>query len=432
MVKLKTVIVGCGDRACVYAEEGVHNLSQMEIVAAVDPDPERLRYVRERFSVPESMCFLSQEDLLAKGKIGDCVINGTMDQYHKQTAIPFLRQGYDMLLEKPIVNNPADLLEIRNAAEKYCCRLMTCHVLRYAPFYRTIKQLILDGELGDVVNMNTCERVGAFHSSVSYIRGKWNSKKECGSSLLLAKCCHDLDLLCWLNNASAPSEVFSYGGRDFIVPEKAPKGAGTRCLVDCPESVRKKCVYDVQSMYLDNCLLPWYPWQCTGKNYQDVTEEEKVESLKTYNPHGLCAYKAGGDIVDHQQVVVRFENGSTADHSVMLGCMKAGRSVFITGTLGEIEGNAEDGCFYLRKYDKKTSVYTEKKFDFTDTQGETGGHFGGDRGLVQDFCNIIQGGEPSVSYTSISDSINGHMLVYGADKSMDDGTPVKISSLYKF
>lgn len=426
MATLKTVMVGCGDRACVYAEEGVHNLGLMEIVAAVDPDEVRLAYVREHFGVKKEMCFRDQRELLELGKVGDCVINGTMDKLHLETSLPFLEQGYNMLLEKPIVNNKADLMKIYQTAKAHGCKLMTCHVLRYAPFYRKIKELILEGELGEIVNIRTDERVGVFHSSVSYIRGKWKSEKECGSSLLLAKCCHDIDLLCWLNAGTEPKQVFSYGGRDFIVPEKAPKGAGTRCLVDCPQEVRRECIYDVQSMYLDNCLLPWYPWQCTGKNYTDVTMEEKIESLKTYNPHGVCAYKAGGDLADHQNVAVKFKNGSTAIHSLMLGCMKAGRSIFITGTRGEIEGDVENGFFYLRKYDKKTSNYTEQRFDFNDKQGETGGHFGGDRGLVLDFCEIMRGAKPSISYTSIENSMIGHLLVYAADESMKEDSPVDL------
>ena len=426
MEKIRTILVGCGDRACVYAEEGVKSLGLMEITAAVDPDPVRLQYVQERFGTPATMCFRNQDELLAQGKIADCVINGTMDQLHMQTAIPFLKQGYHMLLEKPIVNNRADLIELYRVSREHGCKLMTCHVLRYAPFYRKIKELILAGELGTIVNIRTDERVGAFHSSVSFVRGKWNMEAECGSSLLLAKCCHDIDLVCWLNEGNPPEEVYSQGGRNFILPEKAPEGAGTRCLVDCPEEVRKDCIYDVQSMYLDNCLLPWYPWQCTGKNWQDVTEEEKVESLKTYNPHGRCFYKSGGDLVDHQNVAVRFANGSTAIHSMLLGCMKAGRSIFISGTRGEIEGDVEDGCFALRKYDKATATYREEIFRFDDTAGETGGHFGGDRGLVADFCHILSGGQPSISYTSIENSITGHLLVYTADESRKTGRPIKM------
>lgn len=425
--KISVVVVGCGDRATTYCREGVLNLKKMEVVAAIDPNPERLRYMQETFCVSQEQCYTHMEQVLSQGKIADCVIVGTMDQYHLETSIPFLEQGYDMLLEKPIVNNKRDLLRIRDTAQKHGCKLMICHVLRYAPFYTKIKELIMGGAVGEVMNIQTSERVGAFHSSVSYIRGKWNSTKECNSSFLLAKCCHDIDLLCWLNNTTVPVNVSSMGGRDYFVEEKAPKGSGTRCLVDCPKEIREKCIYDVQNMYLDNCQIPQYPWQCTGKNWQDVTEEEKIESLKTYNPHGQCIYKAGGDIVDHQNVMIEFENGSTAVHTLNLGAMRPGRSIWIQGTEGEIEGWVNDDYVMLRKYDRKTSCYLEEKVNIDNEPGIVDAHFGGDRGLVRDFCDMMLGKEASISRTTIDDSINSHLVCYAADFSMERGVFEKIS-----
>lgn len=416
--KITTVVLGCGDRATVYCEEGVLNAKKMEIVAAIDPDAERLRYMQEHFGVAEEKCYHDMQDVLAQGRIADCVINGTMDQIHIKTAIPFLEQGYHMLMEKPITNNKEDLLKIRDTANENHCDLMICHVLRYAPFYRKAREIIDSGVLGEIMNIQTAERVGAFHSSVAFLRGKW---ADCGSSLLLAKCCHDIDLLCWLNSKTVPATVYSNGGRNYFVPKKAPKGAGTRCLVDCPEEVRKNCIYDVQSMYLDNCQLPWYPWQCTGKNWQDVTDEEKVESLKTYNPHGRCVYKCEQVIVDHQNVSITFEDGSTAIHTLNLGAQHAGRHLWIQGTKGELEGEAADGILTLYEYDKKTSEYKKTEFNFNETSGETNGHFGGDRRLINDFCDLIEGKQPSVSCTSINDSVWGHLTCYAGDKSQETG-----------
>ena len=421
--KISVVVIGCGDRATTYMKEGVLFWETMEIVAAIDPNTERLRYMQETFGVPADKCYTDMKQVLSQGKIADCVVNGTMDQYHLETAIPFLEQGYDMLLEKPLVNNKEDLLKLRDTANAHGCRLMVCHVLRYAPFYRKIKELILAGEVGGIMNIQTTERVGAFHSSVSYIRGKWKSKKECNSSFLLAKCCHDIDLLCWLNNSSAPVSVSSMGGRDYFIPEKAPANSGTRCLVDCPKEVREKCIYDAQNMYLDTCRLPQYPWQCTGKNPEDVTEEEKIESLKTYNPHGECVYKAGGDIVDHQNVMITFANGSTAVHTLNLGSMRAGRSIWVQGTEGEIEGWVGDDKLYVRKYDRKTADYEEFVIDLAkEREGQQlDAHFGGDRGFVEEFCNMLLGKEASVSRTTIDDSINGHLTCFVADEAMEEG-----------
>lgn len=152
--------------------------------------------------------------------------------------------------KKPLVNSERDFLLLRDTAKKSGSRLTVCHLLRYTPFYRRIKQMILNGRLGEIMNIQTSERVGTFHSSVSYLRGKWNRESECGSSLLLAKCYHDIDLLCWLNNTIVPTLVASQGGRSYFIPEKAPAGAGTRCLVDCPVSVRESCMLEKQ-VYAD-------------------------------------------------------------------------------------------------------------------------------------------------------------------------------------
>ena len=423
-MKLKAILVGCGDRTCVYSNYAVNEFKEVEVVAAVDPDNERLHYVHEHFNVPLDKCYSDIKEVLKQGKIADFVINGTMDSLHVSTSIPFLEQGYDMLLEKPITNNEKDLLKLVKVAKENNCKLMICHVLRFSPFYREVKRIILNGEIGNVLNIDTSERVGAYHSSVSYIRGKWNSEKNCGSSLLLAKCCHDIDLIAWFNNNVRPISTYSEGERDYFNEENAPKGCGNRCLVDCPKEIREKCIYDAEYMYIKNDLLPWYPWQCTGKNYQDLSIEEKIESLKKDNPHGRCIYKCGGDLLNHQHVVIKFSNGSSACHTLMLGAMKADRTIFVTGTKGEIEGSVSSGKLYVRYFDKETSGYKEKTIVFDDTKGETGGHFGGDKGLVKDFLSYLKDDKPSISTTVIEDSLVSHLVIYDADKSVKKGGPV--------
>ena len=417
-MKLKAILVGCGDRTCVYAEYAMNQLHGIEVVAAVDPDIERKKYVSEHFNVPLEKCYSDISEVLSQGKIADLVINGTMDHLHISTSIPFLKQGYDLVLEKPITNNEKDLLELARVAKENNCKVMICHVLRFSPLYRGIKEILLSGEIGKIIHINTTERVGAYHSSVSYLRGKWNSEAKCGSSFLLAKCCHDIDLITWLNNETRPISVYSDGDRNYFNREDAPAGSGNRCMVDCPEHIRNNCIYNAEVMYIKNDLLPWYPWQCTGKNYQEVTLEEKIESLKTNNPHGRCIYKCDGDLLNHQEVIIKFANGSMACHTLVLGAMKAERTIHIVGTLGEIEAAASAGKVYVRTFDKETDGYLERVIEYTDRNGETGGHFGGDKGLVADFLAYFSGGKPSISTTTIDDSIIGHLAVFDADESV--------------
>ena len=424
-MKLKAILVGCGDRTCVYTHIGVDELKGLEVVAAVDPDLERRKYVHEHFNVPLDKCYSDISDVLSQKKFADVVINGTMDELHIETSMPFLKQGYNMLLEKPITNNEKELLELAKTAKENNCKLMICHVLRFSPFYREVKRVITSGEIGRVININTSERVGAYHSSVSYLRGKWNSEQSCGSSLLLAKCCHDIDLITWFNNNTRPVLTYSMGTRNYFNKEDAPKGSGERCMVDCPKDVREKCIFDAEYMYVKNTILPWYPWQCTGKKYQDVTLEEKIESLKTYNPHGRCVFKCGGDLLNNQQVVIKFADGSIACHTLVLGAMKADRTIHIVGTAGEIEGSVSSGELFIRTYNKETAGYNERKVTFEEKKGETGGHFGGDKGLVADLLAYLGGEQLSNSTTVIEDSLVGHLIVYDADESIRSGQPIE-------
>ena len=423
-MKLKAILVGCGDRASVYANFAVNEFKEVEIVAAVDPDEERRRLAHQLFNVRLEKTYSDISEVLSQGKIADFVINGTMDHLHVSTSIPFLKQGYDMLLEKPITNNEKELLELVKTAKENKCKLMICHVLRFSPFYREIKKTILSGEIGEVINIDTSERVGAYHSSVSYLRGKWNSEKECGSSLLLAKCCHDIDLIAWFNNETRPVLTYSEGERNYFNEDNAPKGCGNRCMVDCPKEIKDKCLYDAEYMYIKNDLLPWYPWQCTGKNYKDLSLEEKINSLKTDNPHGRCVFKCGGDLLNHQHVVIRFANGSSASHTLVLGAMKADRTIYVLGTQGEIEGSVSSGKLFIRTFNKETSGYNERAVSFTETEGETGGHFGGDKGLVKDFLSYLKDDKPSISTTVLEDSLISHLVIYDADKSVQKGEPV--------
>ncbi|MGN1077568.1 MAG: Gfo/Idh/MocA family protein, partial [Candidatus Gallimonas sp.] len=223
MKTITAIIVGCGHRSRVYAEIALKFPEQLKIVALVDPDKHVRDMCKALYGVPEEMCFDDVKQILPMGKIADCVINGTMDKLHIETSVPLLEQGYDMLLEKPITNNAKDLLGFYDVVKKHSNKVMICHVLRYSLFYKTAKEIINSGEIGEVVHVETQERVGLAHNAISFIRGKWGKEEECGSTMLLQKCCHDIDLACWLNNASKPVRVSSFGGRHFITPEKAPE-----------------------------------------------------------------------------------------------------------------------------------------------------------------------------------------------------------------
>ncbi len=417
---LKVVIVGGGHRSLIYAELSEIKLDMMQIVGIVDPNEFRRNSIAERFSIPEENKFSNVDDFVSREKFADAVINGTMDHIHVETSLPILKAGYDILLEKPFAVNEAEMRELVKCANEYNRKIMVCFVLRYAPFYRKIKETLLTGVIGDVVNIQTVEHVSYHHMSTSHIRGKWKNEEECHASMLLAKCCHDIDIMMWLMGNDAPIKVSSFGGLMQFKPENAPENSGTRCLVDCP--LVDTCLYSAKRIYLDHPdRWTFYVWDKL-EDKLNATLEDKRELLKT-SPYGICAYKCDNNVVDHQSLNIQFSSGATGTHNMIGGTAIPQRKIHIIGTKGEIFGTLENGVFTVSLIDPRPGC--EHKDYEVNVKVIDDSHGGGDLLLTEDFVNYVRDDILSVSCTSINESVKGHLTVFKADESMKNGGVVK-------
>jgi len=427
MEALKMILVGAGNRASVYAALSEVKSDKMQIVGMVEPDPVRAGLMRERFRIPEENCMKSLDELMAREKFADAVINGTMDQMHVATSIPVLEKGYDLLLEKPFCVNEEELWRLWETAERTGRKVMICHVLRYSPFYRAIKEHIASGEIGRIVNVSLAEHVAYHHMGASFLRGKWAMESECGSPLLLAKSCHDMDLMMWLNDASRPVRVSSFAGDFQYRPECKPAGAGTHCLLDCPKEIEEKCMYSARANYLEP-EIRWQQYVYKSIEGQPLTYENCLNSLmKKDNPFSRCVWDCPHDLVDHQSVSVLFENGSTGQFSLVAGAARAERSVHIIGEKGEIKGVFQDNVFCVRKPGEGTK-YEETVYDLNKNpeEGNFGGHGGGDLRLAEDFVDYVREGVVSLSCTKLENSLASHLTVFRAEKSRRSGMVEKV------
>ena len=203
----------------------------------------------DKFSVQKNMRFTCLDEFIAQKIDCDFVIDATMDEMHYDTAVKIIDAGYNLILEKPITGQLEELKDIEKRAKAKDVKVLICHVLRYTLYYRTIKEIIDSGKIGKVVSMQLFEHVWYGHNVNAYVRGKWRSEKLCGSGMLLAKCCHDTDLMCWFNNVSQPTKVSSFGSRSFYVPENAPKGATKYCH-ECPH--KDTCMFNAHKFEILN------------------------------------------------------------------------------------------------------------------------------------------------------------------------------------
>lgn len=416
---ITAVILGAGHRAMTYANYALKHPDELKIVGVADLDAFRRNYVREKFGFPQEYCFTSAEELAKVPKFADAVINGTMDEQHVETAVPLLKIGYDMLLEKPFCVNETEMNELLGVVKEHGNKVMICHVLRYTPFYRTIKEKIASGELGDIINIQTHENVSYHHLSTSFVRGKWGNSEKCHTSMLLAKCCHDIDIMMWLMGEVKPLSVSSNGSKFQFKPENAPDGAGTQCVVDCP--LVNTCRYSAKRIYLDHPNR-WevYVWQAL-ESIENPTQEQREELLK-HSPYGRCIYKCDNNVVDHQSVLVNFEGGATGTHNMVGGAAEPLRTIRVIGTKGEIYGEFERN--YLRTLiinPDPGKDYDEEVIDFSKSDEMTSGHGGGDDNLTADFVKYIAGDKASISCTSVWDSVAGHKAIFLADKSRENG-----------
>lgn len=419
------IIVGAGHRSLIYASYALQHPEELKIVGVVEPDSIRRVRTAEIHGIDEMYCFKSVEDLIKGPRIADAAINGTMDNIHVPTSIPLLEAGYHLLVEKPVGVDQDEVMHLLKTARKTKRTVMVGHVLRYAPFYTGIFERVASGEIGEIINIRTIENVSYHHMAAAYVRGKWNSKDAGGSSILMAKCCHDLDIISWMKSGIRPVRVSSLGGLMYFRSEKAPEGSGKRCLADC--KIEKDCPLSAYKNYILQELWGEYVWHCIEHFGENPTLEQKLESLRNDNPYGRCVWRCDNSVADRQSVVVEYEDGCIANHSLVTGVSRPCRIIHIAGTKGEIHGVLEDGFFVVRHPDaRKNHEYTEERVQ-VEIAGEP--HGGGDLRLIKDFVRILRGYTPSRSATNLEDSIYGHIIGFSADKAMADKCVVEIQKI---
>lgn len=411
-MKLKFAILGFGSRGQMFADF-IREDENAELVAVADTAQVCRLAAREKFGVPQEMIFDSAEKFFAKGKIADALFVCTQDKDHREHAVLAMRAGYDICLEKPAAATWADCLEIYNEQQRTGKKVMICHVLRYSHFYQAIKKLLKDGAIGQIVNIGQTENVAYWHAAHSYVRGAWRNTAQ-SSPMILAKCCHDLDILFWLIGKPCRA-VTSFGSLNWFRAENAPEGSAAYC-VDCEKSTRESCPFDAYKIYKDiyktNNPILGNNSAVRGKASDDV--DEILASRE--NIFSRCVYRCDNDVVDHQEVSMLFEGNITARLTMTDFTKECHRTIHICGTAGEIVGDMETNKIRVLPF-----LGEEYAIDLTQTCRDFSVHGGGDKLLYRDFCDyILQGGE-SETRTTLKDSLMSHYMCFMAEKSRLSG-----------
>lgn len=406
-------VIGAGGRGYTYAKHFTRR-DEFTVVATCDVNPKQLEKMQKAYNIEATMLFDDEQQFFEK-KRADILVIATCDNMHVRQCVRAMKMGYDILLEKPISDSKEEIEELLRVQKQTGRTVVVCHVLRYSSAVVKLDEILKTGVLGELVAIDHTERVAFWHQAQAYVRIQkmYNNSQH---PTILAKCCHDLDLLQHFA-ASRCKSVSSVGSLFHFRPENAPGGAADRC-VDC--RYIDDCVYSAKRIYIDfwkekGC--PEFSWPFTKVCLQNPnTEEGLYEGIKN-TVFGECAYKCGVEqnehVVDNQMVQMQFENGVSATLK-MVFTETPGRRINFFGTKGEIVYDEILDTIEVKPY------FGQKQEYCLSVLNEGGwGHGGGDFGLINSMYDILVGNEKD--YTTLEESVESHLMGIAAERSRLSG-----------
>jgi predicted dehydrogenase len=412
---VEAVLIGAGVRGTfAYGAFAEAHPEHVRFVAVAEPDPERRARFAARHHLPPERCYESWGDLIAAGQLAPALVCCTLDRLHVAPTVAALEAGYHVLLEKPIAVTPEDCVRVVQASERAQRLLMICHVLRYTPFFSALHAVLRSGRLGEIVTIEHRENVAYWHMAHSFVRGNWGNAGR-SSPMILAKCCHDLDILQWMMDGQPVKRLHSFGSLLHFRPDYAPLGAPVRCTDGCP--VADECAFYAPRLYLTQDV----DWP-TSAISTDLSYEGRLRALQT-GPYGRCVYRCDNDVVDHQVVTMEHDSGAITTLVMHGHSHQEGRTMRYDGTRATLRGRYGDaGEADLTIHHHRTGgVETVPLSDVA------GGHGGGDAGVMRAFVRAVRGVD-SGALTSARASLDSHLLAFAAERSRLTGATVDMAA----
>ena len=310
-----------------------------------DPNPAAARALAAKHGHPDTVIHSTREALLANDAAA-WVIVGSPNFCHKDDIAAAFASNKHVFAEKPLATTVEDCIAIDTMhRQRPELRFATGFVLRYAPLYRQVKQLLHEGAVGDILSVSASENITPAHGG--HIMSCWRRHAHLSGSHLLEKCCHDIDLLLWFIG-SLPVRVASFGGNDLFVPQRE------RLLHQFEPPVGKESVY-----------LAW-----------------DVPSRDTQNP-----FTSEKSVVDHQVAILEFANRVSVTFQTTMNNAIPERRLYITGTEGTLIAELYSQTLQCRRIGEGEQT---QHFSWDGDQD----HGGGDRVIMSEFAATMAEGAP--------------------------------------
>lgn len=399
---IKAALIGAGNRGMfAYASYALDHGDEISFIAVAEPNEEKRKKFAKDHNIPIEMQFESWQDLLGQPQLCEALVICTHDKTHFEPTMKALDQGYDILLEKPMSPDPLETILMAEKVKEVNSGLTICHVLRYSTFFKTLKEIIDQKQVGDIMSITWNENVGIFQYVHSFVRGNKGDTRE-ASSMLLQKSCHDMDLLQWIIDSDC-KRVSSFGHLSHFKKENAPESCKGKCT-DC------ETIYNAPDMYT-NRIDKWRHISLSSD------PKERMKALKN-GRFGRCPYHCDNDVVDHQVVNMEFKNQVTVAFTMSAFTNETSRTFKMMGTKGEITGSTAKNELEVQLFSGRKDTITPEKVK--------GGHNGGDTMIMKDFIRQIKSGKRDDSLTSAEESAKSHLIGFAAEESRLTGKTINV------
>jgi predicted dehydrogenase len=203
-------LIGCGAWGGLIAAELV-GLGGVELTGVVDDSPRRAAEIAARLQIE---VYDKAEHALADTRV-DAVAIAVPNDLHAQVGHAALAAGKHVLLEKPMALTVAEADELTEAADRRGLVLGVDHIQRYFAPLTELRQLVVEGELGEVQAVSVARR--------DFLERKtpWLQQRRRVGGLLYQSGCHEFDFACWLCGEPieitclAPSRVIAHETLDY-------------------------------------------------------------------------------------------------------------------------------------------------------------------------------------------------------------------------
>ena len=414
--------VGIGGRARMYYQAIAGTFAESaELVAFCDVNRTRMEYANEilekEFNYPKVPMYGAEdfEKMIEETK-PDTVIVTSVDRTHHRYIIKAMEMGCDVISEKPMTVDVDKCRAIFDCIERTGKKLRVTFNYRYAPHSTKIRELIMDGTIGDVKQVHFEWMLNTSHGA-DYFR-RWHRDKRNSGGLLVHKATHHFDLVnFWLG--TYPTRVFALGDLKFYGRENAEERGVTKFY---------SRVHGQENAKGDPFALVM----------EGNTQLERLYLNAEKDDGYIRDQSVFGDnisIEDTMNVIVKYASGAQMSYSLNAYSPWEGFRVSFTGTKGRIEIEVIEAVYINAGGNssnegvvkgKKIVVYPMfgDAYEVPIEEGK-GGHGGGDRVLLNDIF-----GEPTEDrFKRAASHVDGAMSILTgicANKSIASGMPVDV------